>query len=131
MRELRNAIERAVILSEGGMLTAEHLPIGIAAAKPAMPIVRIAAPQSLGDAERQMIEEALERAGRNKSEAARLLGITRAQLRSRIEKHGLALSVGDGSPIGDFQPPSLRARVTRAIRTQSHQALTHWHARVR
>ena len=90
VRELRNAIERAVILSEGGMVTAEHLPIGIAAAKAPVPIVRFAAPQSLGDAERRMIEDALERAGRNKSEAARLLGITRAQLRSRIEKHGLA-----------------------------------------
>jgi transcriptional regulator with PAS, ATPase and Fis domain len=90
VRELRNAIERAVILSEGGMITAEHLPIGIAAAKPAVPIVRISSSQSLGDTERLMIEEALERAGRNKSEAARLLGITRAQLRSRIEKHGLA-----------------------------------------
>ena len=33
--------------------------------------------------------DALARAGNNKSKAARLLGLTRAQLRSRIEKHGL------------------------------------------
>ncbi len=43
----------------------------------------------LDAAEREMIIEALGRAGDNKSKAARLLGLTRAQLRTRIEKHGL------------------------------------------
>jgi transcriptional regulator with GAF, ATPase, and Fis domain len=41
-------------------------------------------------AERELIVQALARSGNNKSKAARLLGLTRAQLRSRIEKHGLA-----------------------------------------
>jgi transcriptional regulator with GAF, ATPase, and Fis domain len=36
-----------------------------------------------------MIVDALARAGNNKSKAARLLGLTRAQLRARIEKHGI------------------------------------------
>jgi transcriptional regulator with GAF, ATPase, and Fis domain len=36
-----------------------------------------------------MIVQALAKAGQNKSKAARLLGLTRAQLRSRIEKHML------------------------------------------
>jgi transcriptional regulator with GAF, ATPase, and Fis domain len=40
-------------------------------------------------AERELIVQALARSGNNKSKAARLLGLTRAQLRSRIEKHGL------------------------------------------
>ena len=44
---------------------------------------------TLESAERAMIVDALERAGDNKSKAARLLGLTRAQLRSRLEKHGL------------------------------------------
>jgi transcriptional regulator with GAF, ATPase, and Fis domain len=101
VRELRNAIERAVILCEGGLITIDHLPIDIAAAsrtetagvgttagagaKAAPP------PTTLGDAEREMILQALTRAGNNKSKAARLLGLTRAQLRSRIEKHGLRI----------------------------------------
>jgi transcriptional regulator with GAF, ATPase, and Fis domain len=38
-----------------------------------------------------MILQALVRAGNNKSKAARALGLTRAQLRSRIEKHGLTI----------------------------------------
>jgi DNA-binding NtrC family response regulator len=39
--------------------------------------------------EREMIAAALARAGNNRSAAARLLGISRAQLYSRLEKHGL------------------------------------------
>jgi transcriptional regulator with GAF, ATPase, and Fis domain len=94
VRELRNAIERAVILCEGGLITSEHLPLGIASATGAEdspPAAAEAVPGavSLDAAERQMIEQALTRAGHNKSKAARLLGLTRAQLRSRIEKHGL------------------------------------------
>ena len=39
--------------------------------------------------ERSWVEQALKQAGHNKSKAARLLGLTRAQLYSRIEKYGL------------------------------------------
>jgi transcriptional regulator with GAF, ATPase, and Fis domain len=93
VRELRNAIERAVILCEGGLVTSEHLPLGIATG----PKVEAAAPTAgvapggltLDETEREMIRQALARAGDNQSKAARLLGLTRAQLRSRIEKHGL------------------------------------------
>ena len=97
VRELRNAIERAVILCEGGLITSEHLPLGIAAGSPEPAIPAIAAPLpapgtlTLDVAEREMIRQALARTGNNQSRAARLLGISRAQLRSRIEKHGLSL----------------------------------------
>jgi transcriptional regulator with GAF, ATPase, and Fis domain len=94
VRELRNAIERAVILCEGGLITSEHLPIGILSDSkplPALPTAAVspAPPTSLADTEREMILNALTRAGYNKSKAARILGLTRAQLRSRIEKHGI------------------------------------------
>jgi transcriptional regulator with GAF, ATPase, and Fis domain len=93
VRELRNALERAVILCEGGLITSEHLPLGITAAPPGTaPSAAATAPADVGTldaAEREMIRDALARAGNNKSKAARLLGLTRAQLRSRIEKHGL------------------------------------------
>jgi transcriptional regulator with GAF, ATPase, and Fis domain len=93
VRELRNAIERAVILCEGGLITSEHLPVGIGL-PPEPPAAGATAPSggpaTLDAAEREMIVQALARAGNNKSKAARFLGLTRAQLRSRIEKHGLA-----------------------------------------
>jgi DNA-binding NtrC family response regulator len=44
---------------------------------------------SLEVLERELIVKALERAGGNKSQAARLLGLTRRTLYSRMERHGL------------------------------------------
>src|SRR5262245_21065632 len=88
VRELRNALERAVILCEGGLVTSEHLPLGIASAPPAQaaPLV-----EAGGQSERDRILEALARTGNNQSKAARLLGLTRAQIRARIEKHGISV----------------------------------------
>jgi transcriptional regulator with GAF, ATPase, and Fis domain len=93
VRELRNALERAVILCEGGLITSDHLPLGISASapRPASPVPAAGAAGTLDAAEREMIVQALVRAGNNKSKAARALGLTRAQLRSRIEKHGLSV----------------------------------------
>jgi transcriptional regulator with GAF, ATPase, and Fis domain len=96
VRELRNVVERAVILSEGGLITSEHLPLSVASkAAPAMTpretTITSKNLQTVSSAERELILRALERSGNNKSKAARLLGLTRAQLRSRIEKHGLSV----------------------------------------
>ena len=44
---------------------------------------------NLGSVERGLVEKALADANGNKSKAARLLGLTRAQLYSRLEKHGM------------------------------------------
>jgi DNA-binding NtrC family response regulator len=94
VRELRNAIERAVILCEGGLITSEHLPIALesvpsppatAAAAPALPPAGL----HLEDVEKELVEKALTQARYNKSKAARLLGLTRAQLYSRLAKYGL------------------------------------------
>jgi len=91
VRELRNAVERAVILCEGGLITGEHLPISIDHAAPVTP-----APAGfpvggvdLEAIERSYVDQALKHAGNNRSKAARLLGLTRAQLYSRLEKYGL------------------------------------------
>jgi len=100
VRELRNVIERAVILSEGGLIDSEHLPLtvvgnGPSNAAPSPASARPAAAASpalstLDAAERDLILQALAKSGNNKSKAARLLGLTRAQLRSRIEKYDIA-----------------------------------------
>jgi len=99
VRELRNALERAAILCEGGLITAAHLPISVArgdapssrggGAPPPGPGSLPPAGIDLEEVERGYVKAALERSGGNKSRAARLLGLTRAQLYSRIEKYGL------------------------------------------
>jgi transcriptional regulator with GAF, ATPase, and Fis domain len=94
VRELRNAIERAILLCDGGLITREHLP-PIVPRRPAAAALDPAAPLPAGgvdleDMEKSYVERALRDARGNKSKAARLLGMSRAQLYSRIEKYGLA-----------------------------------------
>jgi transcriptional regulator with GAF, ATPase, and Fis domain len=86
IRELQNAIERALIVSDGGLITAAQL--GLAPAREAdLP----AAPddQRLAQLERRTIEAALARAKGNKSRTAALLGITRTQLYTRLRRFRL------------------------------------------
>jgi transcriptional regulator with GAF, ATPase, and Fis domain len=96
VRELRNALERAVILCRGGLVTREHLPITVS--RPPEERVAVAVSKSeafpvegvaLETVERDLLEKALARAKQNKSEAAKLLGISRGQIYSLMRRHGL------------------------------------------
>ena len=96
VRELRNAIERAVILCQGGLIRREHLPISVSRLTPVR--VAMAAPQAaefpiegvpLETVERELLEKAMAKAGNNKSQAAKLLGLSRGQLYSLLRRHGL------------------------------------------
>jgi transcriptional regulator with GAF, ATPase, and Fis domain len=95
VRELRNALERATILCDGGLITLDHLPISVGrpegTAAPAEPMETFPPGGIQLDAvERDLIAKALQEAENNRSRAARLLGITRSQLYSRMQKYGLA-----------------------------------------
>jgi DNA-binding NtrC family response regulator len=105
VRELRNAVERALILCEGGLINPEHLPWHAPAARnaprplppppaPGDPVVGDfpASGVDLEAVERTLIERALTQAGQNKSKAARLLGLTRTKLYSRMQRFGLGES---------------------------------------
>ncbi|MBX3469345.1 MAG: sigma-54-dependent Fis family transcriptional regulator [Planctomycetes bacterium] len=91
VRELRNTIERAVLLCDGPELDTEHLHLDLARASRALePGFRL--PDGglvLRDLERDLLQQALEHARGNQTEAARLLGMSRDQVRYRVEKHGL------------------------------------------
>jgi len=90
VRELRNAIERAIILCGGGLITAAHLPLTQNGGNGRGTASVATAGKSLEDVERELVENALKDARNNKAQAARLLGITRAQLYSRLQKYGVA-----------------------------------------
>ena len=92
VRELRNVIERSVLLGDGPVLTADMLPpelhgrgaeVGPAAV--AMP----AAGLDMETLERTLLLEALRRSEGNRSEAGRLLGLSRHQIRNRLKKFGV------------------------------------------
>lgn len=85
VRALRHACERAVILASG----ARFEPGDFSLQSP--PVVVESGPRmaSMNERERAALEEALREAQGNISQAARLLGLSRAALYRRMEKHGL------------------------------------------
>jgi DNA-binding NtrC family response regulator len=101
VRELENVLERALILAGDDELREEHLAPSRAAAapRPGGGVADVLVPGFDLDAfERALVVAALERAGGNKAAAARLLGITRRRLYSRLESLGLRGGPGPGDP---------------------------------
>lgn len=89
VRALRHAAERAVIMSDGGAPTVDDFSIQRQAEQ--IPVVTIqgGADLNLERAEKQMVERALQKHAYNISLAANELGLTRASLYRRMEKHDL------------------------------------------
>jgi len=94
IRELRNVIERAVLLETGPSLMPESLPFGLT--KTGRPAPDREEPQdlnlrsALAAEERRILQAALARSQVVRREAARLLGIDERNLSYFLKKHGLA-----------------------------------------
>ena len=95
VRELRNAIEHAIVLADGAPLDVEHLPVALQEFVPPA-CARAAAPSSsLERIEVESILRALARTDGNQTEAAALLGTTRRTLGYRIQKYGLQQQIAE------------------------------------
>ena len=86
-RELANTLERAVIVAEGHRLEVQDLPSGLSAAVNAQQ--RKEKPQSLAQLEAAYIAEMLASTGGNKTECARILGISRKNLYEKLARYEL------------------------------------------
>jgi len=92
VRELENVIERSVLLAKGPLVEADDIKIesGIGRAKAAFTTdAFLPEGLTLDQYEQSIIREALKRANGNKSQAARLLGLTRNALRYRLTQMGI------------------------------------------
>jgi two-component system, NtrC family, response regulator AtoC len=89
IRELRNAIERAMLLVDHDWLTPSDFPSLTRHASSASMFRLPPDGVNLEDVERQLLVQALERSGWNQTHAGQLLRINRDQVRYRIEKFGL------------------------------------------
>lgn len=87
IRELRNVIERALLLADGEGLELIHFTFG------STPVTSSAAESSwdLEEIEKRTIERALTHFNGNKSEVCRQLGLSTSSLYRKIEKYGLTL----------------------------------------
>jgi two-component system, NtrC family, response regulator AtoC len=89
IREVRNAVERAMLLTEGPWLEPLDFPVLAARRQTAHGIGLPAEGVDLEQLEKSLVVQALERSGHNQTKAAALLGLNRDQIRYRIEKFGL------------------------------------------
>jgi DNA-binding NtrC family response regulator len=94
VRELRNAIERVMLMEQGPEITRGHLDFLTKAAPLAAEADSLAwkippAGLNLDELNRDLIVQALERCGGNRAQAAKLLGMSRPTMIYRIEKYGI------------------------------------------
>jgi two-component system response regulator AtoC len=94
VRELEHAIERAVVLADGPMLEESDLPDDVRAGpEPAVPVPRPGGDLSVKRAfralEEQLIREALERTGGNRTRAAELLDLSYRALLYKVKEYGI------------------------------------------
>jgi two-component system response regulator AtoC len=100
IRQLRNVLERACMLTEGPVLTEQDVNVSLrptAVGTSALTATRIAeqpadadASRALASLERQHIMKVIAETGGNKARAARQLGLSRRALYRRLERHGIA-----------------------------------------
>ena len=86
VRELENALEHAVVLSRGATIRAAHLPPELSRTASGGRLQEVPLHSSQ---EKEMLSDALQRAGWNRSRAARRLGIDRTTLWRKIREYGL------------------------------------------
>ncbi len=92
VRELSNVIESSFTFGSSPRIELEDLPSAVSQVVPTAPAPapKVAArPATFADVERDVVRRALENAGGNKTEAARLLNISRKKLYAKIAKYGL------------------------------------------
>ncbi|MBU3949843.1 MAG: sigma-54 dependent transcriptional regulator [Proteobacteria bacterium] len=95
IRELKNTIERAAVLTETGVIEPVHLPSSITKEVVSANIINdlsldnVSIDNRLGEIEKGLIIEAINRTGGVQVRAAELLGINQRSLWHRIKKHGI------------------------------------------
>lgn len=90
VRELKSALEYAFVVTDAGPIEPRHLPPSLSRQAAAAPVCPSPEPENIaGDDARGQLVAALRRAGGNRSEAARLLGVSRGTILNRMRKYGV------------------------------------------
>jgi DNA-binding NtrC family response regulator len=94
VREMRNTLERAVIVCNGPMIEPKHLPPNFGSGLPMHVdsaddpnMVRLGVGTTVGEAERQLIMKTLESTHNNKTRAAEILGISLKTLHNKLKEY--------------------------------------------
>jgi Nif-specific regulatory protein len=89
VRELENCVERAVLVCDGGVIHAHHLPPTLQTAEVSGTLPKHSLVKAVESLERDLIQDALKSARGNKAKAARLLDTTERILAYKARKYGI------------------------------------------
>ena len=103
IRELRNTVERAVILADGEVLTEEHLPPEMQPGGVEAAALRLPLGLELGKVEKDYILASLQRNGGNKARTAEMLGISEKTLYNKLHRYAADARSRGGEPDADGQ----------------------------
>ena len=102
IRELRNTVERAVILCEGDVVTREHLPADMAGTREETQLLRVPLGLPMREVEREYILASLSKMNHNKSRTAQVLGISEKTLYNKLNRYAAQKS---GQLLADDDEP--------------------------
>jgi Nif-specific regulatory protein len=89
VRELENAIERAVVACDGQVIHAHHLPPTLQMAETSGTVTQVSLQSAVAALEKDLIQDALKTTGGNCSKAAALLRTTERIFNYKIKKYGI------------------------------------------
>jgi len=98
VRELENCMERAILVCEGGVIHAHHLPPTLQTAEASGTFLATPFEEAVQAFERDLIQDALKSARGNRARAARLLQTTERIFNYKLQKYGLAANWAGKTP---------------------------------
>jgi len=104
IRELRNTVERAMILVEGDVIGEEQLPPDMQASRPEAATLRVPLGVTVDQVEKEYILASLQRNGGNKARTAELLGISEKTLYNKLNRYAAEARARAGEP-AEGEPP--------------------------
>jgi DNA-binding NtrC family response regulator len=102
IRELRNPVERAMILTDGDTIDVEHLPPDMRPSRGESAVLRVPLGMQLREVEKEYILASLQRNTGNKARTAEVLGISEKTLYNKLNRYAAVARdrVGDGGGAG-------------------------------
>jgi Nif-specific regulatory protein len=89
VRELENCLERAVLVCDGHVIHAHHLPPTLQTAEASGTVTRLSLKDALAAYEKDLIQDALKTTRGNRAKASRLLNTTERILNYQVGKYGI------------------------------------------
>jgi Nif-specific regulatory protein len=114
VRELENALERAVLVCDGAVIHGHHLPPSLQTADSSGTVTRVSLKDAVAGFERDLIQDALKTTRGNRAKAARLLDTTERILNYKVRGYGIdprrfrSPEVGRRHPLEAASPDALR-----------------------